>query len=115
MRLLLDQDESMCPRALQVRNSQRLAGDAMDMPGKKDIHSLHVKHRPSSPTLSTNLLCIPNKGKMPPKLDRMKLFAASALAAKVGYASTRNVKTPEKTRIVLNVTRGPISTSIPNK
>lgn len=31
---------------------------------------------------------------MPPKLERMKLFAARALAAKVGYASTRNVKMP---------------------
>lgn len=57
-----------------------------------------------------NLLCMPNKGKIPPKLDRMKLFAASALAAKVGYASTRNVKTPEKTRIVLEVTREDVST-----
>jgi hypothetical protein len=45
----------------------------------------------------------------------MKLFAASALAAKVGYASTRNVKTPEKTRIVLEVTQKPISISISNE
>lgn len=52
---------------------------------------------------------MPNRGKIPPKLDRMKLFAASALAAKVGYASTRNVKTPEKTRIVLEVTRKHVS------
>lgn len=58
---------------------------------------------------STNLLCMPNRGKIPPKLDRMKLFAASALAAKVGYASTRNVKTPEKTRIVLCATREHVS------
>ena len=33
---------------------------------------------------STNLLWIPNRGKMPPNDDRMKLFAARALAAKVG-------------------------------
>jgi hypothetical protein len=58
---------------------------------------------------STNLLCMPKRGKIPPKLDRMKLFAASALAAKVGYASTRNVKTPEKTRIVLCATREHVS------
>lgn len=32
---------------------------------------------------------------MPPKDERVKLFAARALAAKVGYASTRNVKMPE--------------------
>lgn len=38
---------------------------------------------------------------MPPKDDRVKLLAASALAAKVGYASTKNVKIPEYTRIVL--------------
>lgn len=62
-----------------------------------------------------NLLCMPNKGKIPPKLDRMKLFAASALAAKVGYASTRNVKTPENTRIVLEVTQEPISMKISKK
>lgn len=31
-----------------------------------------------------NLLWIPNRGKTPPNVDRVKLFAASALAAKVG-------------------------------
>ena len=45
---------------------------------------------------------------MPPKDDRVKLLAASALAANVGYASTKKVKMPEYTRIVLEVTR-PIS------
>jgi hypothetical protein len=42
-----------------------------------------------------NLLCVPKRGKIPPKLDRAKLLAASALAANSGYASTRNVKMPE--------------------
>lgn len=31
-----------------------------------------------------NLLWIPNRGNIPPKLERIKLFAAKALAAKVG-------------------------------
>lgn len=52
-----------------------------------------------------DLLWIPNSGKIPPKEDRVKLLAASALAANVGYASTKNVKIPEYTRIVLEVTR----------
>lgn len=46
-------------------------------------------------------LCVPNSGNTPPNVDRTKLLAAKALAAKVGYASTRNVKIPEYTRIVL--------------
>ena len=76
--------------------------------------ALHAKH--GLPTLVPawkergHLLCIPNSGNMPPKDDRVKLFAARALAANVGYASTRNVKTPEYTRIVLAVTRS-ISTA----
>ena len=52
---------------------------------------LHAEHGPSTPAshdaniaLRQNLLWIPNKGKIPPKLDRIKLFAARALAAKVG-------------------------------
>jgi hypothetical protein len=45
--------------------------------------------------LQANLLWIPNRGKIPPNDDRVKLFAARALAANVGYASTRNVKMPE--------------------
>lgn len=48
-----------------------------------------------------DLLWTPNKGKAPANELRAKEFAASALAAYRGYASTRNVKTPEKTRIVL--------------
>ena len=48
-----------------------------------------------------NLLYVPNRGKTPAKLDRAKLFAASALAANSGYASTRNVKIPEYTRMTL--------------
>lgn len=51
-------------------------------------------------------LWIPKSGKIAPKLDRAKLFAANALAANVGYASTKNVKTPEYTRIVLFAYRG---------
>ncbi len=35
------------------------------------------------------------------KLERAKEFAARALAAYNGYASTRKVKTPEKTRSIL--------------
>jgi hypothetical protein len=31
-----------------------------------------------------NLLWIPNRGNIPPNVDRVKLFAANALAAKVG-------------------------------
>lgn len=46
-------------------------------------------------------LCVPNKGNTPPNVDRTKLLAAKALAAKVGYASTRKVKIPEYTRMVL--------------
>jgi hypothetical protein len=37
----------------------------------------------------------------PAKLLRAKLFAANALAAYNGYASTRNVKIPLNTRTVL--------------
>lgn len=37
----------------------------------------------------------------PAKQLRAKLFAANALAAYKGYASTRNVKIPLKTRTVL--------------
>lgn len=54
--------------------------------------------------LETNMndsLCVPNKGNTPPNVDRTKLLAAKALAAKVGYASTRKVKIPEYTRMVL--------------
>ena len=42
-----------------------------------------------------DLLWIPKRGNMPPKLDRMKEFAARALAEYRGYASTRKVKIPE--------------------
>jgi hypothetical protein len=45
--------------------------------------------------VSINVLCVPKRGKIPPKLDRAKLLAANALAANSGYASTRNVKMPE--------------------
>ena len=45
------------------------------------------------------LLATPNRGNAAAKLDRAKLFAPKALAAYRGYASTRKVKTPEKTRI----------------
>jgi hypothetical protein len=38
---------------------------------------------------------------VPAKLLRAKLFAANALAAYIGYASTKNVKMPLKTRTVL--------------
>lgn len=38
---------------------------------------------------------------LPPKLLRAKLLAAKELAAYTGYASTRKVKIPLKTRIVL--------------
>lgn len=46
-------------------------------------------------------LWFPNSGKTAPKLDRIKLLAAKALAAYMGYASTRKVKIPEYTKIVL--------------
>lgn len=39
----------------------------------------------------------------PPKLLLAKLFAASELAAYSGYASTRKVKMPLKTKSVLQV------------
>jgi hypothetical protein len=45
---------------------------------------------------------MPNNGNAPANELRAKEFAASALAAYRGYASTRNVKTPEKTRMVLS-------------
>lgn len=48
------------------------------------------------------LLYVPNRGKIPAKLDRAKLLAASALAAYKGYASTKKVKMPEYTRTVLH-------------
>jgi hypothetical protein len=48
-----------------------------------------------------DLLWTPNNGNAPANELRTKAFAASALAAHRGYASTRNVKTPEKTRTVL--------------
>lgn len=40
---------------------------------------------------------------VPAKLLRAKLFAANALAAYNGYASTKNVKMPLKTRTVLKM------------
>lgn len=49
-----------------------------------------------------DLLCVPKRGNTPPKVDRVKPFAARALAAQSGYASTRNVKIPEYTRMVLS-------------
>lgn len=47
-----------------------------------------------------NLLYIwmPNSGNAAAKLERANEFAARALAAYSGYASTRKVNTPEKTR-----------------
>ena len=47
-----------------------------------------------------NLGCVP-EAKLTAKLDLAKLLAANALAAYRGYASTKNVKTPEKTRSIL--------------
>lgn len=46
---------------------------------------------------------------LPPKLLRAKLLAASELAAYTGYASTRKVKMPLKTRTVLRVPSGQLS------
>jgi len=43
---------------------------------------------------------------LPPKLLLAKLFAANELAAYRGYASTRKVKMPLKTRRVLQVPSG---------
>ena len=43
-----------------------------------------------------DLLAVPNNGNAAAKLLLAKLFAARALAAYSGYASTRKVKTPEK-------------------
>jgi hypothetical protein len=43
---------------------------------------------------------------LPPKLLRAKLFAARELAAYTGYASTRKVKMPLKTRIKLRFAGG---------
>lgn len=51
-----------------------------------------------------HLLWIPKRGKTPPNVERAKLFAARELAAKTGYASTKNVKMPEYTRMVLSNT-----------
>ena len=56
-----------------------------------------------------DLLAGPNRGKAAAKLLLAKLFAASALAAYSGYASTRNVKTPEKIRIILKDSMSAIS------
>ena len=49
------------------------------------------------------LLWTPNNGNTPANELRAKELAESALAAYRGYASTRNVKTPEKTSMVLSV------------
>lgn len=48
-----------------------------------------------------HLLWTPKSGKAAAKLLRAKLLAASALAAYIGYESTRYVKIPENTRRVL--------------
>jgi hypothetical protein len=50
-----------------------------------------------------DLLWTPNNGNTPANELRAKEFAESALAAYKGYASTKNVKTPEKTSMVLFV------------
>jgi hypothetical protein len=44
----------------------------------------------------------PNNGKAAAKYDLANEFAARALAAYTGYASTRKVKTPEYTQITLS-------------
>lgn len=53
----------------------------------------------------SHLLWIPKRGKTPPNAERAKLFAARELAAKTGYASTKNVNMPEYTRMVLSKTK----------
>lgn len=47
----------------------------------------------------------PKRGKAPANMQRAKLLAARALAAYPGYASTRKVQTPEKTKNMLLVVR----------
>lgn len=58
-------------------------------------------HLAASSHSGQDLLWIPKRGNIAPNVDRVKLLAANALAAYVGYASTRNVKMPEYTNMVL--------------
>jgi hypothetical protein len=48
-----------------------------------------------------NILWSPNNGNAPANIVLVNVLAAIALAAYNGYASTRKVKTPEKTRNML--------------
>lgn len=50
---------------------------------------------------SADSLAGPNSGNMAANMLLAKPLAANALAAEFGYESTRNVKTPEKTRMTL--------------
>lgn len=63
----------------------------------------HELERKGLPGRHGDLLWIPNNGNAPANELRAKEFAESALAAYRGYASTRKVKTPEKTSMVLFV------------
>lgn len=71
------------------------------------IHLYAEKGKDSCFELASTFLSKYSKIGSPPKLLLTKLFAASELAAYRGYASTRNVKMPLKTRRVL--CRGSVS------
>ena len=52
-------------------------------------------------SLLHHVLASPKSGNIAANMLRAKLLAAKALAAYSGYESTRNVKTPEKIKMVL--------------
>lgn len=64
----------------------------------------------------SNLLAPPKSGNPAANMLLVKLFAASALAANVGYAATRKVNTPEKIKITLsNISKTYINTQRHNE
>ena len=67
----------------------------------------------SSSDCIINVLASPKSGNMAANMLRAKLLAAKALAAYNGYESTRNVNTPEKIKIVLEIRSATMSEPSP--